>query len=89
MESEPPAALAEMSFESPAGATMRITREAVGEPDPQAQVAAWENGARTGRYALWAPDSPMIETLEWSDADPDGAVGGVYSCCCPPCCSGT
>jgi hypothetical protein len=90
LQSDPRAALAEMGFELPAGATVRITREAGGEPDLQAQVVAWEEGAETGRYELWVLDSPLIETRELSEADLDSVAGGdAYSCCCSPCCTST
>jgi hypothetical protein len=90
LASDPATALAEKGLEVPAGASVTIIRETAGDPDLEAQVRMWENGAATGHYQLLVPVTPQIETRELSEADLEAVSGGnTYCCCCSPCCSCT
>ena len=74
------------------GARVELVRDGSGEPDLEAQIAAWESGAETGVYTLFVPASPVIETQELSEAELEAVSGGGNSggtnvyCCCTPCC---
>jgi len=85
---DPVTVLAENGLEVPAGARVEIVRSRDAEPDLEAQIALWADGAATGRYVLYVPDTPVIETRELSENDLDAVAGGGDTCCCCcPCCS--
>lgn len=90
LSSAPSAALAEKGLEVPAGATVTIIRETVGDPDLETQIRMWENGKTSGQYLLLVPSTPQIETRELSESDLEAVSGGDNYCCsCSPCCSCT
>jgi len=85
---EPRAVLAEQGLETAAGSQIEIIRSRDADPDLEAQIALWCEGATTGHYVLYVPDMPQIETKELSEEDLDAVAGGSDTCCCCcPCCS--
>jgi hypothetical protein len=90
LEEDPPAALRECGIDLPAGASVQIVREiADGEQEGSldVQIEAWEHGTETGRYSLYVPGTPQVETAELTEADLDSIAAGLYACCCCcPCC---
>ena len=90
LESAPAAAVAEAGLAVPSGANVVIVRSLGGEPNLEAQVRLWEEGARSGEYRLHVPNSPQVETKELSEADLAAVSGGTEACCCCcPCCTCT
>jgi hypothetical protein len=91
LESDPKAALRECGIEVPANASVELARtipEGKHEGSLDTQVDAWEEGARTGRYLLFVPETPQVNTSELTEGDLDSiaAGDGYYCCCCCPCC---
>ena len=92
LESAPSKAIAEAGLPVPAGGRVVVVRSMGGEADLDAQVALWEQGARTGEYRLHVPAAPQVETKELSEADLAAVSGGgnvQACCCCCPCCTCT
>ena len=87
LKSNPVAALRTQGIALPANATVTVNTTATGAPDLKAQIAAWEEGAKTNRYTLYVPPSPKLGV--------HGGTGGIgqldnsYCCCCCPCCTCT
>jgi hypothetical protein len=85
---DPRAVLHENGLVTPVGAQVEIVRSRDADPDLEAQITLWDNGAASGRYVLYVPDMPQIETRELSEEDLDAVAGGGDTCCCCcPCCS--
>ena len=91
LESAPKATVADNGLSVPGSAEVVIVRSLGGEPDLEAQVKLWEEGARTGEFRLHVPHAPQVETKELSEADLASVSGGdtSYCCCCCPCCTCT
>jgi len=88
LRAQPQAVLAENGLPTGAGTVVEIVRSRDADPDLEAQIALWDTGAATGRYVLYVPDMPQVETRELSEADLEAVAGGADTCCCCcPCCS--
>jgi hypothetical protein len=90
LEADPAAALRECGIGLAAGVSVEIVR-VIGEGEQEGsldvQIEAWERGAETGRYSLYVPGTPQIDTAELTEADLDSIAAGLYACCCCcPCC---
>lgn len=88
MVREPRTVLAENGLDTPADAVIEIARSRDAGPDLEAQITLWHNGFSSGRYVLYIPDMPQIDTREISEEDLDAVAGGADGCsCCCPCSS--
>ncbi|NKE61451.1 hypothetical protein FXN61_33700 [Lentzea sp. PSKA42] len=81
---EPRVVLGENGLDTPADAEVEIIRSRDADPDLEAQITLWGNGFSSGRYVLYVPDMPQIDTRELSEEDLDAVAGGADTCCC--CC---
>ena len=85
---DPCGALAGCGLQTADGKPVEIIRTGDADPDLEVQIRLWNDGASSGRYVLYVPDMPVIETKELSEEDLDSVAGGGNGCCCcSPCCS--
>lgn len=91
--SDPKEALRDAGLSVGATATVTVKRQTEGEPDIEAQVRLWDEGASSGNYVLYVPETPAIDLAELSEGDLEGVAAGLTSACCccscTPCCSCT
>ncbi|MET9634293.1 hypothetical protein ABZX92_43250 [Lentzea sp. NPDC006480] len=84
---QPKQVLNENGLETPADAAVEIVRARDSDPDLATQIALWESGFATGRFVLYVPDMPQINTQDLWDSDLDSMAGGAGACCCCSPCS--
>lgn len=98
LKEDPRAALAEMGLTVPEGASLEVittvpedAAEDGGNGHLDRQLAQWEEGASTGNYRIYVPDTPRIDTAELNMSELEGVAGGDgagdcgIGCCCCPC----
>jgi hypothetical protein len=86
----PKLVLAEAGLAVPESATVVVERAVAGDASLDTQIAKWDEGATTGIFTLYVPQTPMIDTAELSESDLEAvSAGDSYCCCCCPCCSCT
>jgi hypothetical protein len=86
----PKEVLAEAGLNVPSGASIHVVRDVAGDASLDAQIAEWEQAEKSGKYVLYVPATPMIDTAELSEGDLESVSAGTdYCCCCCPCCSCT
>ncbi|WP_405883165.1 hypothetical protein OG762_34185 [Streptomyces sp. NBC_01136] len=86
LASHPRQVLADNGLEIPRNTVVRIVRSSDAEPDLQAQIEMWQQGAVTGKYILHVPYLPQMDVSDLSDEELGDLAGGAAGCCCSPCC---
>jgi hypothetical protein len=86
LETDPQVVLAENGLPITPGARVEIIRSRDADPDLDTQVHLWDRGSVTGRYVLYVPHLPQVDTRELDDDELGDLAGGVSGYCCTPCC---
>lgn len=84
LASHPRQVLADNGLEIPRNTVVRIVRSSDAEPDLQAQIEMWQQGAVTGKYILHVPYLPQMDVSDLSDEELGDLAGGAAGCCCSP-----
>jgi len=86
---DPVRVLEEVGLDVPAGSTVDI-EDSKGEGNLDDQVKLWEDGKASGKFIVYVPNAPQVDTAELSESELEGVAGGdSYCCCCSPCCTCT